>query len=220
MTLISTSLARLGSRYSIILDPSRREIHYGALGLMCQRKAGLLIAVEQDGRVESLPLAAEGEDFFCIDQQLTMTSVRFEAQSLALGVSLSVKITAPFWPQDEKTSLVPAYIFDFTVRHLDSVRWNRPPNGVSRKGRLRFALRLKDIVPASRDGGLVFRYPVAACDVFRTGEGGEDREYRDDRRRTPLRGEACDRMIPLAGAWRPGGGELSVAYDISTPAYS
>ena len=39
MPLMSTCVARLGSRYSIILDPVRREIHYGSLGLMCQTPA-------------------------------------------------------------------------------------------------------------------------------------------------------------------------------------
>ncbi len=215
MALISTCLARLGSRYSIIFDPNRRSIDYGTLGLLCQAKAGLLIAIEQDGRTEALPLSAEGEPFYCVDQHLTMTSIRYEAKSRELGVALTVKITAPFWPRDEKTSLVPAYLFDFTIENLGSVRWQRPQREVTRRGKLRFALRLPGIVAAAADSGVAFDYPVKACDVFKTGEGDADREYRDDRRKTRLDGTSRDLMVPLEGAWSADGGELSGAYDVS-----
>lgn len=215
MALMSTCLARLGSRFSITFDPNRREIDYGTLGLLCQQKAGLVVGIEQDGRTEILPLAAGGSDFFCVDQFLTMTSLRFEARSRNLGIALSVTITAPFWPRDEKTSLVPAYLFDCTVRKLDSVRWRRPQETVSRKGSLILGLRLPGAKPAVRKGALVYDYPVLACDVFRTGEGGADREYRDDRRKTTLHGTSRDILLPLKGPWRVRGETLAGSYDCS-----
>ena len=49
MALMSYCLGRLGSRYSIILDPFRLEIHYGALGLMCQSVGEMMVGLD-DGR--------------------------------------------------------------------------------------------------------------------------------------------------------------------------
>ena len=97
---------------------------------------------------------------------------------------LALTITAPFWPRDEKTSLVPAYLFDFKVEHLGAVRWQRPETPVTRQGKLRFALRLPGCAPTVRAGNVVHAYPVKAADAAHTGEGGADREYRDERRKT------------------------------------
>ena len=87
-----------------------------------------------------------GEPFDIVDQRQTMTSVELEAHSLKLGVSLRATITAPFWPQDEVTSTVPAYVVSLRLSRLDRVRWTPAEPDARRRGVLRFGLK----VPGAR----------------------------------------------------------------------
>jgi len=43
MALMSTCVARLGSRFSMILDPIRKQVHYGALGMMVQKIGEMVV---------------------------------------------------------------------------------------------------------------------------------------------------------------------------------
>lgn len=217
MALMSACLARLGSRYSLILDPMRREIQYGALGLLCQQKGDLVVEVENaQGLKAALPLCKGRSDFFCVDQHLTMTSVRYEATSVELGLRLEVDLVAPFWPQDETTSLAPAYLAEFKVSHLPAARWQGPAAGTVRRGHLRFGVILPGVRTRSRDNMLRLEYPVRTADAYHTGEGGEDREYRDEHRKTRSSGRATDLVVPLDGPWKLSKGLLEVPFDVET----
>ncbi|MCK4275323.1 MAG: hypothetical protein KAX78_02345, partial [Phycisphaerae bacterium] len=142
MPVMSTCLARLGSRFSIIFDPHNRKVHYGALGLMCQETAEMVIGLDdRKGSYCTLPLAGEGEKFYVLDQQQTMTSLVYEAHSIKHGVKLTTQIVAPFWPQDERTSTVPAYIFKFRLEMIRGVRWVGCGE-LKRRGVLRFGVKV------------------------------------------------------------------------------
>ncbi len=209
MPLFSTCLARLGSRFSLILDPIRKQVHYGALGLMCQSEAELVIGLAGEGLpFQALPLSRAGRDFFVVDQFLTMTSVRYEAYSVEAGVKFSVTLTAPFWPQDEPVSLVPTYLVDFLVESFEMVRWEKPPVQAPRRGVLRFGVRLPASAGAAvrthEAGGLELTYPVTARDVFETtGPLVVPGTLRDIRRQSPLTGRATDRLVPLPAGNKP-----------------
>lgn len=215
MALMSTCLARLGSRYSMILDQIGRRVHYGALGLMCQTECELVAGVKDVSGVKALlPLCRDGGGYFCADQHLTMTSVRYEMQCLQQGLTFVMTVRAPFWPRDQKASLVPAYIVEFSLKRLEMIRWQKPRADVKRKGRVVFGLRMPGVRFAEHDGGLRIDYPVRAVDVFYTGEGGGEQVYRDDRRKATLEGRASDRVVPLEGAWRAAGEMLEIDYDL------
>ncbi len=216
MALMSTCLARLGSRYSIILDPIRRQVHYGSLGLMCQRPAELVIALSDAKGTCALPLASKaGEDFFLVDQRLTMTSVIYEAQSPKQGVSLTVTLTAPFWPQDEPTSTVPAYLVRFDVRRLNRIRWTAADKDAPRAGKLRFALRVPEAKVRRVDGDLELGYEVVAGSRGFSGEGGAEARFKAPQRNADTFGQATDRIVGLEGDWRVAGDGLEVPYDVS-----
>ncbi|KPL02362.1 MAG: hypothetical protein AMK75_02875 [Planctomycetes bacterium SM23_65] len=84
MPLTSTCMARLGSRFSIILDPVRREIHYGALGLVCQTPGQFIVGLDDGkGNLTTLPLSKVGKPFDVADQYQMMTSVVYEAWRVA-----------------------------------------------------------------------------------------------------------------------------------------
>ncbi len=215
MPLMSTCLGRLGSRYSLIVDPIRRRIAYGALGLMCQREdAGLRVAITDGVTAWTLPLCPGGTDFFCVDQRISMTAVRFEGRCLELGIALEFTLTAPFYPRDERTSLVPAYLLEAVVRPIGMTRWEFPPKDAARAGELAIELILPDAERRTAPDGIHYRYPVQACDVFATGEGGDRRTYRDARRKTPLTGTAADVLMPLSRGLTPSDHGLRASFDV------
>ena len=217
MPLMSTCVARLGSRYSIILDPIRRGIRYGSLGLFLQFEGQMIVGLDDGrGHFDALPLSKSGELFFVVDQRQTMTSVVYEAYSLRIGAKLTMEIVAPFWPQDEKTSIVPAYIVNFRVERLDRLRWNRAAADATHKGVLRFGLALatSDQGQAAfnrREGGIRIEYPVFAGRRTKTPSGM--RVEAPPNRRAPVEGRAEDAIIPLAGNWHTRGEVMEAAFD-------
>jgi hypothetical protein len=199
----------------MILDPVRREVHYGALGLMCQMTGEMVVGIEDEqGRFAALPLGRQGRSFFNVDQWQTMTSVFYEASCPECGVRLRMRITAPFWPRDERTSLVPAYIVSVRLERLDKVRWSHAGRGLRRKGRLRFGLKFPGVKCRASNGSIFIRYPVRIGQRHVSGEGGARREYRHRARTTPVDGGATDMIVPISGGWKAARGMLEATFDV------
>lgn len=219
MPLISTCLARLGSRHSLIFDPHRREIHYGSLGLMCQSRAEMVLGIQdRSGNKAYLPFCRESEAdrFHLVDQDQTMTSLTYVAHSLAHGVKVTARFVAPFWPEDENISLLPAYLLDLRVENMDRVRWSGAKTPRSkRKGVLRFGLRVPEARIRKQGDGLSLRYTVNVGQEIKTGEGGQEQDYSPVTRNVPVTGTAQDRLVPLQGGWRVRNGMLELPYDFS-----
>ena len=215
MPLMSTCLGRLGSRYSLILDPHRRQVHYGTLGLMCQMAGELLIGLDDArGTLCTLPLTTAGEPFTIVDQQLTMTSVAYEAHSVELGLSLAVEIVAPFWPQDQDVSTVPAYVVHCRVRRLDRVRWTAARGDAARRGFLRVAVALPGVEVVELDDALELRYPVVVHAREGAAESEQDLEPGSAGRNAPTFGSSVDRVVPLTGDWAVRHGCIEAPYDV------
>jgi hypothetical protein len=217
MPVMSTCVGRLGSRFNLILDPIRREVHYGALGLMRQTPAEMIVGLDDGkGTFTTLPLSKRGEAPWCLDQVQTMTSVRYEAVCLKNGATLEMQIVAPFWPQDEITSIVPAYVVKFRVEKRKRVRWSKAEKDPAYKGVLRFGIQMPGVKPAAKDGGIELAYDVAVAKQVVTGEGGTVRiEHNPRARVTGLSGRARDRIVPLEGAWKVRNGCLEAAFDFT-----
>ncbi|MFP4354403.1 MAG: glutaminase domain-containing protein [Phycisphaerae bacterium] len=218
MPLMSTCLGRLGSRYSIILDPFRKKFHYGTAGLMTQKAAQLIVTcTDESGHVARLPLSAGKGKFDIVDQTTTPTSVTYYGYSVRLGIALEMTITAPFWPHDEKTSLVPAYIVELEVKKLGRFRWEKPHPEATGRGTLRFGIKLPGADVLDVDGALEMRYEVKVPRRESSAEGGQTWLLSDKARKTRTTGSSTDRILPLKGPWQvdAAGGVLQVDYDIA-----
>lgn len=214
MPLMSTCLGRLGSRYSIVLDPIRKQVLYGSLGLRCQQKAELILGVrDTSGRYATLPFCAQGEGFWTVDQHQSMTGLAFDANNPPQGLSMHVEITAPFWPEDEKTSLVPAYIVEIRLTCLDRIRWTSAPKDAPRKGVVRFGLQVPDASATAHAGGLRLEYAVDTGEPF--GPAAPPSDFGSPARQTPSRGSAVDLIVPLEGPWQVAGSVLAAPFDLS-----
>jgi hypothetical protein len=162
-------LGRLGSRFSLLLDPVRREVHYGALGMKSQTIGGLVVGLDDgEGRLELLPRCrGRGVDFTMVDQQLTMTSVLYEVYSMHHGVCLRVRIVSPFWPHDVETSIIPAYIVQFEVQTLRRVRTQVRDQDARRTGHLVFGLELPGAEITCRENAMDLVYGVGVAHSYR-----------------------------------------------------
>ncbi len=215
MPLMSTCLGRLGSRYSIIFDPIRSEIHYGGLGLLCQMKGELIAGIDTEKGFMTLPLTREGKSFFNVDQWQTMTSVTFEGNCPECGLRLTVTFTAPFWPQDEEASLVPAYIVTCKVEPIDRCRWEHPPKDAAHKGTIRFGLKLPKVNIRTSKGTAKMSYPVKVGQRITTGEGGMQLEFGAHTRAVKTEGKSTDLIVPLSSGWKVTKGMLEAKFDVS-----
>lgn len=213
MSLIAAVLGRLGSRYSIIFDPIRRKVQYGALGLMSQADCEMIIGLEdKNGEMELLPLAqSAGSYFLMVDQSITMTSICYEAFSEKFGTLLNVEFVAPFWPQDEKTSLVPGYIVNINLKKLTSIRGRACKGCV---GKVIFGLRIPNVIAEHGEGGLYLRYPVRIVEKPKVSADGFELGCKGDRQDTPLSGSSEDMIFGIEGQWQVEAGLLKADYDL------
>jgi hypothetical protein len=204
MQPISCNLGRLGSRLNLIFEPQNRQARHGALGLFLDQPADLMLGV-QDGRGRRFvfPFSRRGQPLRYVELRLTPTSVTWTGVCVPLSIMVEVSFTAPFWPQDEPTSLWPGYIISWRVRPLHRIRWHpqtKPPKTVrlvfdlDRPGRRRpgnetaqrFGYRVP-LVPA-REDTILDSWPVNVA--------------------TDRVAEARDWIGPVAGGWRLQNGML------------
>lgn len=217
MNLMSTVLGRLGSRYSLTLDPWRRRVDYGALGLHCQTPAHLVIALDDGhGLPVGLPFAPDLQAFDTVEQHLSMTAVSFVCHSLRLGIKARITLTAPFYPQDQQTSLVPAYLMDVELECFQRLRWSGVDPQATRRVTLRLGLQFEDAVATDEADAVCLRYPVRVVTRFRSAEGGVSATRGARLRVQPVDGQAEDRLLALAGGLRVEQHELRCDVDLST----
>jgi len=215
MPVMSTILGRLGSRYSLTFDPHRRQVHYGVLGLHCQSPCGFVVALESDGApVAALPFAPDLPSFDILEQEQSMTSLRFTGYSLALGVRASVRITAPFYPRNEAVSLVPAYVIDVMLESFDRVRWSGVHRNAPRAGTLVIRLDAPGAESAETSDAVRLTYTAALDSRFRSGEGGGDQTIGPWSRRVPTEGRGEDRLLALSPEFRVTDGALKMTFDV------
>lgn len=216
MTPHNTCLGRLGSRFSLQLDPIRREVLYGAVGLFHQLRGELLIELRDDsGLTAALPLAGDRPGFELLNQRQTMTRVVYEAYHLAADTRLTVEFLAPFLPGDRRMSIAPLYLVHVTVARLERrLRWTGPHPDCARRGVLRFALSLPE-ADTSRDGELhTVRYSSTIRARRVSGEGGVSRELDPTARTAGAPVAHClGQIAPLAGDWRMTEDGFELTYD-------
>jgi hypothetical protein len=124
---IACNLGRLGSRLNLIFEPQHRQVRYSPLGLFLDRPTELLLGVETaDGDRHLFPFTQQGTPLQYVETELTPTSVTWVGECVPLFLRVSVTFTAPFWPQDERTSLWPGYLIEFSARPMQRIRWHKP----------------------------------------------------------------------------------------------
>lgn len=127
MQLISWTVARLGSRFSLLFEPSQRQVRHSALGRFLDEPLDLAVGlVEPDGRELVLPFTPHGEVFYNPEQFERFNSITYRAYSQRYKLRFEFNIHSLFYPQNEKICLMPVFYLEMRVNPIKQVRWSKP----------------------------------------------------------------------------------------------
>jgi len=161
MNLHATSVSRLGSRFTLVLDPYAKHVLHSALGRWVDQPMDLTIGIETEkGEVVALPFTGKAEMFDAVEQELRLCGVRYRAHSVKYGVRLEVEILAPFYPQDVTVSTVPLFYFTVKVQPQPRLFWTSCQNPVQ-KGKLVVRLQREGTQMTPLQDALALEYTVS-----------------------------------------------------------
>jgi hypothetical protein len=217
MLPMTTCLGRLGSRFSLQLDPVRKHVLYGAVGLFHQHESALVCELRDAGGLSAaFPLAGERPGFELLNQRQTLSRVVYDGYHLASRAHVRLELIAPFLPRDERVSTAPVYLVHVTVApQQHTYRWRGPDPAAQRRGTLRCALEVPGV--ATEPGEVVtLRYDTPIQHRFSTGEGDGARDHDPTARSCGADVAHClGQVAPLAGPWRAVDGGFELDYDLA-----
>ncbi len=157
---MTTVVGRLGSRFSLVFDSDAKQVLHSALGRWLDFPTDLAVGIESEGGfAQALPFTHRFPSFEVTEQMWTLCGAVFIARSLSLGLGLRVEIVAPFYPQDEWSSLAPLFLFRLTVFPQERIFW-QPAQQFVRRGRVFFRLQRDHLHMVSAHDRLKLSYSV------------------------------------------------------------
>lgn len=161
MNLHATAVSRLGSRFTLVLDPYAKHVLHSALGRWLDLPMELTIGIETEkGEVIALPFTSKAQMFDAVEQELRLCGVRYRAHSVQHGVRLEAEIIAPFYPHDAVVSTAPLFYFTVKVQPQPRLFWTSCQNPVQ-KGKLVMCLQREGTQMTSSQGTLALEYAVS-----------------------------------------------------------
>lgn len=123
--LFETVLGRFGSRYCINVRPQERTWYQSPCGRFYDEHVETLIGLRVEGRLYALPLCRlEAKEFEDVHQIISPCKLTLRAAISSPPTRFRVTFTSPFYPRDERVSLIPAFIVDFIVENLSDAEIN------------------------------------------------------------------------------------------------
>jgi hypothetical protein len=215
MVLFEAALSKLGSRFTLNLQPQQHRICVSALGKFLDAPADLALGVRlDDGQVACLPLTRRYPEFSRVEQEFTLTSITYRAHCAEMGLRFEVTFTSPFYPRDEKLSTAPFFYVDVKVIPISTrVFWNGVRRDVTRTGEVFLELQRPACEVNAERGGVRYAYKLTR-NVIR-GQG--DRTFTGDQRDAGAGTVPCDELLALDGAseGEVSGSRIHWRFDIS-----
>lgn len=116
MQLIETALGRLGSRLTLHFLPKLRQVRLSPFGKFYDKAWQLKLGFRVGDEIRLLPFAGnDAKNFPEVEMEITATSITFRARDRQLNLWASFKFVAPFYPQDERISLLPCFLLEVTL---------------------------------------------------------------------------------------------------------
>jgi hypothetical protein len=163
MHLITDTLATLGSRFNIVLDPHDKCIYLATYGRFKDLPAELVCGIEDEqGNVTALPFTKSAAHFPYCEQNITMTSITYRAILPQDGLHLTVTLTAPFYPQDETLSTAPFFYVEMKLDTTTAAkyRWQPQREHPVRRGKLVFGLKSDRLTFGRDNADVVYEFGV------------------------------------------------------------
>jgi hypothetical protein len=212
MHLITDTLATLGSRFNLVLDPHDQCIYLATYGRFKDLPVELVCGIEDEqGKVTALPFTAGAEHFPYGEQSITMTGITYRALLPQDGLHLTVTFTAPFYPQDEQLSLAPFFYVDLKLEkdRPKTYRWQPQRENPIRRGKLVFALKSEKLAFRTDGADVVYEFDVKGFE--RRGGGVSEAEAK----LAEQGGSRVRHRLSAAGAETRDNG-FALAFDLTT----
>lgn len=124
MQLMTWSIARLGSRFNLLFEPYRNRVMHSALGRFLDQPLDLMVGlVEPDGTERVLPFTTRGVQLANCEQFERINSITYRGFSEKYKLRFEFNIHSVFYPQDEKTCLLPVFYLEMRVSPAPRFRW-------------------------------------------------------------------------------------------------
>jgi hypothetical protein len=113
-----TLISRFGSRYCINVRPQENSWYQSPCGRFYDERIDVIIGVRVAGKLYSLPFSRlEFSNFDAVNQTITPCKLIWRASLKSPPMRLNLKFVSPFYPKDERTTLLPAFIVEFVVEN-------------------------------------------------------------------------------------------------------
>ena len=127
MQLMTWTLARLGSRFSLLIEPHHRRIRHSALGGLVDKPTDLMVGfVEPDGTERVLPFTTRGTPLDNPEQFERLNSVTYRGYSSRYRLRFELNFHSVFYPQDETLCTIPVFYLEMRITPAKRVR-SAPP---------------------------------------------------------------------------------------------
>jgi hypothetical protein len=127
MQLMTWTIARLGSRFSLLFEPYRRRVMHSAAGRFLDQPLDLMVGfIEPDGTERVLPLCASGEPLQNCEQFDRVNSITFRGYSEKYRLRFEFNVHSAFYPQDQRLCVMPAFYLEMRINPVERVRWSQP----------------------------------------------------------------------------------------------
>lgn len=108
-------LARFGTRALVSPAPQRLAWRQSPLGIGAADLGELIVLVRRGEISRALPFTDRYQLFDRVTQSDRATGVTYVADDPVLALRVAMNISAPFWPQDESATALPAFYAELTV---------------------------------------------------------------------------------------------------------
>lgn len=156
MHAIADAAATLGSRFNLIFVPGDRRVYHGGYGKFKEQHLDLNAGIRTpEGEAWSLPFTRTVPVLQRQEHFSTLTTLEYRAVHPDSNLRVSLKLRAPFYPQDAQLSTAPFFFVDLTVKRTRSAG-AREDESLSRQGYLVFDLQGDGISFKSHDAELSY----------------------------------------------------------------
>ncbi|MFA9476741.1 glutaminase domain-containing protein [Phycisphaerales bacterium AB-hyl4] len=144
---MSWTIARLGSRFTLLFEPYQQRVMHSALGRFLDQPLDLMVGmIEPDGTRRVLPFTQEpnASPLHNAEQFERPNSITYRGYSETYGLRFEFNVHSVFYPQDERLCLMPAFYLEMRVNPAPKVRWHKPAGPTPDKVKLFIRLRRPD----------------------------------------------------------------------------
>jgi len=124
MQLMTWTLARLGSRFSLLFEPYFQRVRHSALGRFLDQPMDLMVGlIEPDGTHRVLPFTKRGTPLYNPEQFERLNSITFRGYSEQYRLRFEFNIHSVFYPQNEPMCIIPAFYMEMRISACNHIRW-------------------------------------------------------------------------------------------------